>query len=116
MLPNDPIGSAVLEAIPDPVLILDTGGRIERMNAAASKLLRLSLSEVNGKAVSEIPATEMTREPAPQIRLKVDGIRRIFSILEIPLRGASGNPLGRVSLWKEQQPLSAYDASRSGLA
>ena len=50
--------ASLLDAFPDPAVVIDAGGRIERVNAAARRLE--AFAEAEGKSVFELPAVRET--------------------------------------------------------
>lgn len=85
--------AAVLEAIGDAVVFCDVGGRVERLNPAAERLLGFSAAEASGKRLDEVVPL-VTRGGAP-LRLVVGGRFRPVELSDgsLPqLRQGEGRP------------------------
>jgi diguanylate cyclase (GGDEF)-like protein/PAS domain S-box-containing protein len=120
-------GRALLDSIPDPAWLLDTGGRYLAANEAFCRYKGLPMDRVLGRTVEEMfPADEAQRlregqlevykkgEPVRQlVWLELLGQRRPFEFLRVPVYHDDGQPKGLAGVaWDMTERYQAEERQR----
>lgn len=91
---------AVVEAMGDPVIVLDPFGHVVDANPAAERLLRGRRSELVGlDAEAVLPAGPLG--PNGELALEVGGSRRLFDASRRPVRDRGGDVAGEVVVLRD---------------
>jgi len=85
---NEGLHETVLNALPDPILIIGVGNRIDYVNAAAEQFLQASIGYLKGKALQEmIPADSPLFTLIDQVRHGGSSVSEYGVTLETPRIG-----------------------------
>ncbi|MFH1982735.1 MAG: histidine kinase N-terminal 7TM domain-containing protein [Pseudomonadota bacterium] len=92
----------IFRGLDDVVVVLDVKGRVLDMNPAAESMFATTISAVSGLPARDVfkayhPLHELSDAPQPiEVRLTIDGEKRVFDVRVTKLKDKSGTLLGRV--------------------